>query len=61
VRPIADVGKDDQNRTMTPAAAISSGASYVVIGRPITSEWEKGAGAMKEKAAMIAAELLAVN
>lgn len=61
VRPIADVGKDDQNRTMTPAAAISAGASYVVIGRPITSEWEKGAGAMKEKAAMIAAELLAVN
>ena len=60
-RPRADVGKDDQNRTMTPAAAISSGASYVVIGRPITSEWEKGAGAMKEKAAMIAAELLAVN
>ena len=61
VRPIADVGKDDQNRTMTPAAAISAGASHVVIGRPITSEWKKGAGAMKEKAAMIAAELLAVN
>jgi len=61
VRPLADVGKDDQNRTMTPAAAISAGASYVVIGRPITSEWEKSARAMKEKAAMIAAELLAVN
>ena len=35
IRPIgADFG--DQRRVMTPAAAIRSGADYLVIGRPIT-------------------------
>ena len=37
VRPASEVGSDDQKRTMTPRDAISAGASYVVIGRPITS------------------------
>jgi orotidine-5'-phosphate decarboxylase len=33
---LADAKKDDQCRVVTPAAAINDGASYLVIGRPIT-------------------------
>ena len=35
IRP-ADATSDDQQRIMTPAAAIDAGADYLVIGRPIT-------------------------
>ena len=35
IRP-ADVAKDDQTRIVTPTQALSLGASYLVIGRPIT-------------------------
>lgn len=35
IRP-ADSGMDDQSRVVTPAAAISNGSSYLVVGRPIT-------------------------
>lgn len=58
VRPLSEVGKDDQSRTMTPSQAISAGASFVVIGRPITASWKDGASAMSEKAAQIAHEIL---
>ena len=35
IRP-ADAAQDDQSRVMTPQAALSAGADYLVIGRPIT-------------------------
>jgi len=35
IRP-ASANKDDQTRILTPSQALSAGASYLVIGRPIT-------------------------
>lgn len=35
IRP-ASVSKDDQSRILTPTQALTAGASYLVIGRPIT-------------------------
>ncbi len=39
IRP-ANVNQDDQLRVVTPADALSMGASYLVIGRPITQAAE---------------------
>ena len=58
VRPALYSGSDDQKRTMTPAAAIQAGATYVVIGRPITQAWSDGMQAMTERARLIADEIL---
>ena len=58
VRPLTEVGSDDQVRTMTPSDAIAAGANYVVIGRPITKAWSDGAAAMTAKARLIADEIL---
>jgi orotidine-5'-phosphate decarboxylase len=40
---------NDQSRVMTPKEALDNGADYVVIGRSITSQSDKSAGAMQNK------------
>ncbi len=57
VRPTSS-GTDDQQRTMDPKSAISWGANYLVMGRPITSAWADGFDALRARAATIAAELI---
>ncbi|WP_396627018.1 orotidine-5'-phosphate decarboxylase [Luteitalea sp.] len=44
IRP-ASSSKDDQARTMTPREAVQAGASYLVIGRPITGAADPAAAA----------------
>ena len=58
VRPADSSSTDDQVRTLTPRAAMDSGANLVVIGRPITQRWSVGASAMRDRAAEIAGELI---
>ena len=57
VRPADHGVSDDQARTMTPEAAVALGASYVVIGRPITGLWKQGASAMAKKASEISEQI----
>ncbi len=44
IRP-ASASRDDQARTMTPADAMGAGASYLVIGRPVTGAADPAAAA----------------
>jgi orotidine-5'-phosphate decarboxylase len=46
VRPLGS-GKDDQERTATPAEAILAGASHIVVGRPITKAEDPARAAAK--------------
>jgi orotidine-5'-phosphate decarboxylase len=51
IRTSGQLAKDDQARTMSPAEAVAAGASYLVIGRPIT-----GASDARAAAEQIAAQ-----
>ena len=51
IRPAGQAGKDDQARTLTPAEAVAAGATYLVIGRPIT-----GAADVRKAAEAISGE-----
>jgi orotidine-5'-phosphate decarboxylase len=56
IRPAwAGGGKDDQARVATPAAAVTAGADYLVIGRPI-----RDAADPREAARRVAEEVAAV-
>ena len=59
IRPSTNEAEDeDQKRVATPAAAISAGASYIVVGRPITAAADPVAAAEKIMAEMQEAETL---
>ena len=52
IRPADNTSQDDQKRIVTPAAAIRSGADYLVVGRPI-----RGAAQPRAAAEAIQAEI----
>lgn len=56
IRPAGSDGADDQRRIATPAAALRNGASYLVVGRPITAAADPVAAARE-----IAAEMELAN
>lgn len=52
IRPAGQAGRDDQARTLGPGEALTAGANFLVIGRPITAAADPRAAAEK-----IAAEI----
>jgi orotidine-5'-phosphate decarboxylase len=55
IRPAFAAGRDDQARVVTPAGAIGSGASHLVVGRPIRSAADPYAAAQAIQAEIAAA------
>jgi len=47
VRPVWAATGDDQKRVATPAEAVSEGADYIVVGRPITAAADPAAAAAR--------------
>ncbi len=60
VRP-AGSATADQQRTLTPAAALHTGADYLVIGRPITAAPDGAAAALQRIVLECGAELQALT
>ena len=54
IRPTSESSRDDQKRIVTPGQAFESGASYIVIGRPI-----RNAPSPRQMAETIQAEITA--
>lgn len=52
IRPAGKNAADDQRRVATPAAALRAGASYLVVGRPITAAADPVAAAREIAAEM---------
>ncbi len=61
IRPADHSARDDQARTMTPREAIDAGATYLVIGRPITQHAISGMQRMQDAAAKIVDDIYSGN